>query len=65
MGSLCEANSQTQDALQSLQPFRHKLIRSPPATDSGHDQVQARPDLDMFLFDPALCNTALRDEASP
>lgn len=64
MGSLGEDNSQFQDALQSLQPFRHKMKHSLPASDSGQDQVQARPGTGIFLFDTALCSTMLREEAT-
>lgn len=62
MESLSEDNTKIQDALQSLQPFRHKMKRSPPASDSGQDQVWARPELGMFLFDTALHSTMVREE---
>lgn len=64
MESLGEDNSQIQDAVQSLQPFRHKMKSSPPASNSGQDQEQARPELGIFLFDTALRSTVLREEAT-
>lgn len=40
------------------------MKRSPPAFDSGQDQVQARPELGIFLFDTALHSAMLREEAT-
>lgn len=64
MENLGEDNSQIQDALQSLQLFRHKMKHSLPASATGQDQVQARPELGILLFDTALHSTMLREEAA-
>lgn len=54
MESLSEDNNHIQDALQSLQSFKHKMRHSPPASDRGQDQVPATTELGIFLFDTTL-----------
>lgn len=53
MESLSEENDHIQDALQSLQSFRHKMRHSPPASDRGQDQ-KVRRELGIFLFGTTL-----------